>query len=87
MSQGILLVKPSQSKGTCAESDSECNKKDCMYCNLLDKTGSIKKDDRTCDSKTNITFFLFFFGKLSPGVDLTNLCPDVCVKDSETDPF
>ena len=21
------------------------------------------------------------------GVDLTNLCPDVCVKDSETDPF
>ena len=21
------------------------------------------------------------------GVDLNNLCPDVCVKDSETDPF
>ena len=21
------------------------------------------------------------------GADLTNLCPDVCVKDSETDPF
>ena len=21
------------------------------------------------------------------GVDLTNLCPDVCVEDSETDPF
>ena len=23
----------------------------------------------------------------SQGVDLTNLCPDVCVKDAETDPF
>ena len=26
-------------------------------------------------------------GLNAPGADLTNVCPDVCVKDSETDPF
>ena len=29
----------------------------------------------------------WFITMESRGADLTNVCPDVCVKDSETDPF
>ena len=34
-----------------------------------------------------ISLMVYFLERRARGIDLHNLCPDVCVKDSEIDPF
>ena len=42
-------------EGTSAEHRNKCNKKNCIYCSILDTGGRINNENRTLSSKTNIT--------------------------------
>ena len=42
-------------KGSCAENENKCTKRDCRYCNIIDKSGSIQNGNRKFSSKTEVT--------------------------------
>ena len=44
-----------EGKGSCAENENKCSKRDCRYCKILDKSGSIKNETRTFATKKEIT--------------------------------
>ena len=39
----------------CADTSNKCTKKDCMYCNLLDRGGKITNENESYSTKTEIT--------------------------------
>ena len=48
-------IKINDGQGKCAENDNKCSKKDCKYCTLLDKSGSIQNETRHLNTKKDIT--------------------------------